>query len=65
MDAPTGEEPSEVSKSRLFKHTSFVITDAATAGGMSGGPLVEGEGCACWGSTLSLGRICARWEITR
>mmetsp|Transcript_10022 Transcript_10022/g.24526 ORF Transcript_10022/g.24526 Transcript_10022/m.24526 type:complete len:286 (+) Transcript_10022:250-1107(+) len=45
MDAPTGEEPSEVSKSRPFEHTSFVITDAAMAGGMSGGPLVDGEGC--------------------
>ena len=44
MDAPTGEAPSEVSKSRPFERTSFVITDAAMAGGMSGGPLVNGEG---------------------
>lgn len=44
MDAPTGEEPSEISKSRPFEKTSFVITDAAMAGGMSGGPLVNGEG---------------------
>lgn len=44
MDAPTGEEPSEISKSRPFEKTSFVITDAAMAGGMSGGPLVNGDG---------------------
>ena len=44
MDAPTGEEPSEISKSRPFENTSFVITDAAMAGGMSGGPLVNCEG---------------------
>jgi hypothetical protein len=44
MDAPTGEEPSEISKSRPFEKTSFVITDAAMAGGMSGGPLVNHEG---------------------
>lgn len=44
MDAPTGEEPSEISKSRPFERTSFVITDAAMAGGMSGGPLVNSEG---------------------
>ncbi|KAL9186665.1 hypothetical protein ACHAXT_005903 [Thalassiosira profunda] len=44
MDAPTGEEPSEISKSRPFENTSFVITDAAMAGGMSGGPLVNAEG---------------------
>lgn len=44
MDAPTGEEPSEISKSRPFEKTSFVITDAAMAGGMSGGPLVNNEG---------------------
>lgn len=44
MDAPTGEEPSEISKSRPFEKTSFVITDAAMAGGMSGGPLVNSEG---------------------
>eukprot|EP00984_Skeletonema_dohrnii_P030981 scaffold22928_cov157-Skeletonema_dohrnii-CCMP3373.AAC.3 len=44
MDAPTGEEPSEISKSRPFEKTSFVITDAAMAGGMSGGPLVNGAG---------------------
>ena len=44
MDAPTGEEPSEISKSRPFEKTSFVITDAAMAGGMSGGPLVDYDG---------------------
>ena len=44
MDAPTGEEPSEISKSRPFEKTAFVITDAAMAGGMSGGPLVNNEG---------------------
>lgn len=44
MDAPTGEDSSEVSKSRPFEKTSFVITDAAMAGGMSGGPLVNHEG---------------------
>ncbi|KAL7445579.1 hypothetical protein ACHAXM_009935 [Skeletonema potamos] len=44
MDAPTGEEPSEISKSRPFEKTNFVITDAAMAGGMSGGPLVNSEG---------------------
>lgn len=44
MDAPTGEEPSEISKSRPFEKTLFVITDAAMAGGMSGGPLVNNEG---------------------
>ena len=44
MDAPTGEEPSEISKSRPFEKTLFVITDAAMAGGMSGGPLVNSEG---------------------
>jgi len=44
MDAPTGEEPSEISKSRPFERTSFVITDATMAGGMSGGPLVNHEG---------------------
>ena len=44
MDAPTGEDPSEISKSRPFEKTSFVITDAAMAGGMSGGPLVNNEG---------------------
>lgn len=44
MDAPTGEEPSEISKSRPFEKTMFVITDAAMAGGMSGGPLVNSEG---------------------
>ena len=44
MDAPTGEEPGEVSKTRPFENTSFVITDAAMAGGMSGGPLVNADG---------------------
>lgn len=44
MDAPTDDSPSEISKSRPFERTSFVITDAAMAGGMSGGPLVNGEG---------------------
>jgi len=44
MDAPTGEEASEISKSRPFESTAFVITDAAMAGGMSGGPLVNNEG---------------------
>ncbi|KAL7550346.1 hypothetical protein ACHAWF_015047 [Thalassiosira exigua] len=44
MDAPTGEDAGEVSKSRPFERTSFVITDAAMAGGMSGGPLVDGDG---------------------
>ena len=44
MDAPTGEEASEISKSRPFEKTAFVITDAAMAGGMSGGPLVNNEG---------------------
>ncbi|KAL3802509.1 hypothetical protein HJC23_012528 [Cyclotella cryptica] len=42
MDAPTGEEGTE--KSRPFEKTSFVITDAAMAGGMSGGPLVNYNG---------------------
>jgi S1-C subfamily serine protease len=42
MDAPTGEEGTE--KSRPFEKTSFVITDAAMAGGMSGGPLVSYNG---------------------
>ena len=42
MDAPTGEEGTE--KSRPFEQTSFVITDAAMAGGMSGGPLVNYNG---------------------
>ena len=42
MDAPTGEEGTE--KSRPFEKTSFVITDAAMAGGMSGGPLVNSNG---------------------
>ncbi|KAL7520478.1 hypothetical protein ACHAWX_005203 [Stephanocyclus meneghinianus] len=42
MDAPTGEESPE--KSRPFEKTSFVITDAAMAGGMSGGPLVNYNG---------------------
>lgn len=44
MDVPTGEDPIEISKSRPFEKTSFVITDAAMAGGMSGGPLVNNEG---------------------
>lgn len=44
MDAPTGEDISEISKSRPFEKTLFVITDAAMAGGMSGGPLVNSEG---------------------
>ena len=44
MDAPTGEDSSEISKSRPFEKTMFVITDAAMAGGMSGGPLVNNEG---------------------
>ena len=44
MDAPTGEEASEISKSRPFENTAFVITDAAMAGGMIGGPLVNNEG---------------------
>jgi len=44
MDAPTGEDLSEISKSRPFETTMFVITDAAMAGGMSGGPLVSSEG---------------------
>ena len=43
MDAPTGEE-GEVAKTRPFENTSFLITDAAMAGGMSGGPLVNADG---------------------
>lgn len=44
MDAPTGEEPGEVAKTRPFENTSFLITDVAMAGGMSGGPLVNADG---------------------